>query len=194
METFVGGYSVLRPFDFIKLPLNADARKVSIREGIQEQAFRIMIDELDLPERTGFILNVLTTLPAIGLSEFVFELPDHFIPEVKISAAVSLNEKGYGTISQLLSAIHRREGGGYKNKGIMYTESANRGLQFSVIEFAFNDQLYGCDEASLVVAYPLKTDYFKTRVIEPPRPLNGRVRSEIINRISRESLLEFLQN
>lgn len=75
------------------LPLNLEEKKAKVRELITAQANAIMVDELDLELRAGFLINTLTSLPPNGLPEMHIILPDHFIPYRIISLITSIGSK-----------------------------------------------------------------------------------------------------
>jgi hypothetical protein len=191
LEHNIGGYDLLHPLEGLHLPSNSSEWPSLITANLEHKAANIIIDELDPEERVGFLINSLDLLHRIGLNEFLFNFPDHFIPGTRLTIGTSMTQTGFSTASAMFRTLMQRAEPGFKTRGLLMTEAYNRAFQLGAVEFGFNAAMTGEPDVKLLLVYPLRMDRWGTQELQLPVPSNGVVRVTTMNRLRRDSLLEF---
>lgn len=181
---------IFRPFEGIILrPNETEANRQRIADRLTEAGRRFIQDEEELEVRAGFLINVMSAVPKLGVSPIHLHAPDHYFPDTQVSLSFPLpgdTTPLYNWMEQDLQAALRA---GMKMREFMIMGQIDY-LQFSHLEFTVFQHAEG--DAKLLMIYPYQTHPMTIEPVALPRPLNGMVKTLRANEIRRDNLLEFI--
>ncbi len=190
MEHNVGGYNILHPLEGLHLPPGSDKWPYLVSCDLDHKARNIITDEIEPEERVGFLISALDSVNRLGLKQYIYNFPDHFVPGARITMGTSL-QGGWEAINAMYAALMSRAEEGFTTRGLLMTDAYNRAFQLGNIEFGFSNVIGHEPDVKLLLAYPLRMDYWKMHELPLPEPHNGVVSVTTVNRLRRDSLLEF---